>query len=70
MRWEEILAVRPLWVQWDLNFPNTLIMSLPPPSPLGKAGHLDLLWFPITQMMCVGIHVCARLCLPKKRSRF
>ena len=36
--------------------------------PWGKGGHLDLLWFPVTQM-CVGIHlhpsesVCARLCL-------
>ena len=40
---------------WHINF-------MSPPCPWGEGGHLDLLWFPVTQM-CVGVHVCARLCL-------
>ena len=34
------------------------------PRVLGEGGHLDLLWFPVTQM-CIGVHqslsICARL---------
>ena len=47
-----------LWVILVKMEVYLLIMS-PPPPPRG-GGHLDLLWFPVTQM-CVGI--CAILCL-------
>ena len=31
-----------------------------PPHPWGEGGHVDLLWFPVTQM-CVSVRVCATL---------
>ena len=33
-----------------------------PPCPCGEGGHLDLLWFPVTQI-CVGVHPCLHPCL-------
>ena len=42
------------------------IPLLCPPLPQGKGGHLDLLWFPITQMCGIYIHPhpCLRLSVP------
>ena len=47
------------------------LLELCPSRPWDEGGHLDLLWFPITQM-CVGVSVCvcARLCLCDISYRF
>ena len=40
-----------------------LAYQLCPPHPWGEEGHLDLLWFPVTQMcdgVCLLVHVCLR----------
>ena len=34
----------------------------PAPHPWGEGGHLDLLWFPITQIRVNVIHFHPRLC--------
>ena len=44
----------------NAHMQNMYLLLLCPLHPWGEGGHLNLLWFPVTQM-CVGIRLCQML---------